>query len=155
MQAYRYNWPAIVIIDLQTQYIIPVLYDKVIIIKKTLNWLQLDFRLQISDFEFWQTLDFGFGLRQLTDFRLWFQARILDFGHTLDFRLWFLDSRFWTDIRRPSSLLKTLKYCGEPPWPRGSVLGLRPPGLEFRILCLEGSVISIISPSSGGSPGPV
>ena len=45
--------------------------------------------------------------------------------------------------------------CGEPPWPRGSVLGLRPPGLEFRILCLEDSVISIISPSSGGSPGPV
>ena len=38
---------------------------------------------------------------------------------------------------------------------RGSVLGLRPPGLEFRILCLEDSVISIISPSSGGSPGPV
>ena len=36
-----------------------------------------------------------------------------------------------------------------------SVLGLRPPGLEFRILCLEDSVISIISPSSGGSPGPV
>ena len=35
------------------------------------------------------------------------------------------------------------------------LLGLRPPGLEFRILCLEDSVISIISPSSGGSPGPV
>ena len=34
-------------------------------------------------------------------------------------------------------------------------LGLRPPGLEFRILCLEDSVISFISPSSGGSPGPV
>ena len=47
------------------------------------------------------------------------------------------------------------QYCGEPPWPRGSVLGLRPPGLGFRILCLEDSVISIISPSSGGSPGPV
>ena len=47
------------------------------------------------------------------------------------------------------------QYCGEPPWPRGSVLGLRPPGLELRILCLEDSVISIISPSSGGSPGPV
>ena len=47
------------------------------------------------------------------------------------------------------------QYCGEPPWPRGSVLGLRPPGFEFRILCLEDSVISIISPSSGGSPGPV
>ena len=47
------------------------------------------------------------------------------------------------------------QYCGEPPWPRGSVLGFRPPGLEFRILCLEDSVISIISPSSEGSPGPV
>ena len=47
------------------------------------------------------------------------------------------------------------QYCEEPPWPRCSVLGLRPPGLEFRILCLEDSVISIISPSSGGSPGPV
>ena len=46
-------------------------------------------------------------------------------------------------------------WSGEPPWPRGSVLGLRPPGLEFRILCLEDSVISIISPASGGSPGPV
>ena len=29
------------------------------------------------------------------------------------------------------------QYCGEPQGPRGSVLGLRPPGLEFRILCLE------------------
>ena len=37
----------------------------------------------------------------------------------------------------------------------GSVLGLRPPVLKFRIMCLEDSVISIISPSSGGSPGPV
>ena len=27
------------------------------------------------------------------------------------------------------------QYCGDPPWPRDSVLGLRPPGLEFRILC--------------------
>ena len=48
-----------------------------------------------------------------------------------------------------------IQYCREPPWPRGSVLGLRPPGLEFRILCLEGSVTSFISPSSGGSPEPV
>ena len=47
------------------------------------------------------------------------------------------------------------QYCGEPPWPRGSVLGLRPSGLEFWILCLEDSVISFISPSLGGSPGPV
>ena len=40
---------------------------------------------------------------------------------------------------------------------RGSVPGLG--SLKetemFRILCLEDSVISIISPSSGGSPGPV
>ena len=36
--------------------------------------------------------------------------------------------------------------------PRGSVLGLRSPGLEFSILSLEGSVIS---PSSVDSPGPV
>ena len=43
------------------------------------------------------------------------------------------------------------QYCGEPPWPRRSVFGLRPPGHAFRILCLEDSVISIISPSSGGS----
>ena len=36
-----------------------------------------------------------------------------------------------------------------------ALLDLRPPGLEFRILCLEDSIISIISPSSGASPGPV
>ena len=47
------------------------------------------------------------------------------------------------------------QFCGKPPWPRGSVLSLRPPGLEFWIMCLEDSVISIISPSSGGSPDPV
>ena len=47
------------------------------------------------------------------------------------------------------------QYCEEPQWPRGSVLGLRPPGLEFRVLCLEDSVISIISPSSGCFPVPV
>ena len=54
----------------------------------------------------------------------------------------------------PRSLAK-IQYCGEHTWPRGSVLGLRPPRLEFRILRLEDSVISIISPPSGGSPGPV
>ena len=54
----------------------------------------------------------------------------------------------------PRSLVM-IQYCLEPPWPRGGVLGLRPPGLEFRILCLEGSVIPFISPSSGGSPGPL
>ena len=46
-------------------------------------------------------------------------------------------------------------YCVEPLWPRGGVLGFRPQGFEFRILCLEDRVSSIISPSSGGSPGPV
>ena len=53
----------------------------------------------------------------------------------------------------PCSLVK-IPYCGTPLWPRDSVLGLRPPGIEFRIPCLEGSVISFISPSSGGSHGP-
>ena len=48
-----------------------------------------------------------------------------------------------------------IQYCGVPPWPTGSVLGLRPPGLEFQVLCLEGSVISFISPSLGGFPVPV
>ena len=33
-----------------------------------------------------------------------------------------------------------------------SMLDLRSPGSELQILCLEGSVIS---PSSGGSPGPI
>ena len=33
------------------------------------------------------------------------------------------------------------------------MLGLRPPGFEFWILCPEGSVISLISPSSGGYHG--
>ena len=35
------------------------------------------------------------------------------------------------------------------------MLDLISPGIEFRILCLEDSVISFISPSLGGSPGPV
>ena len=49
-----------------------------------------------------------------------------------------------------ASSLSTRKtqYSGEPLWPRGSVLGLKHPGFEFRILCLDGNVIS---PSSGGS----
>ena len=42
----------------------------------------------------------------------------------------------------------------KPPWPRGSVLGLRPPGLRFIILCLENSVIWVILPPSGDYPGP-
>ena len=49
-----------------------------------------------------------------------------------------------------------IHYFREPPWPNGSVLGLRPQRLEYRIRCLEGSVISFISPSSvaPGSPPP-
>ena len=52
----------------------------------------------------------------------------------------------------PCSLAKN-KNCGEPPWPRGSVLGQ--PWLKFRIMCLAGSVTLFISPSSGFTPGPV
>ena len=37
------------------------------------------------------------------------------------------------------------------PAPWGSVLGLKPPGLEFWILCPESSVITFILPSSGRS----
>ena len=55
-----------------------------------------------------------------------------------------------TNVSSPSTC-KT-QYCGEPPRPRGSVLGLRPPRLEFRILCL---VDGVISPSSGGYPDPI
>ena len=54
------------------------------------------------------------------------------------------------DVSSPST--RETQYRRKPPGPRGSVLGLRPPGFEFRILCLEGSVIS---PSSRGSPGPI
>ena len=45
----------------------------------------------------------------------------------------------------PCSFVK-IQYSGEPQWPRGSVLGLRPPGLKFRIMCLEGSVNLIHHP---------
>ena len=37
----------------------------------------------------------------------------------------------------PRSLVKN-QYCEEPPWPWSSELGLRPPGFEFRIMCLDG-----------------
>ena len=57
------------------------------------------------------------------------------------------------NVSSPST--RKTQYCGEPPWPTGSVLGYRPPGFEFRILYLEGKVISPTSPSSGGSPGPI
>ena len=48
----------------------------------------------------------------------------------------------------PTCSLVKIQYCGDPPWQRSSELGLRPPGLEFRILCLEDSDISFISPCS-------
>ena len=32
-------------------------------------------------------------------------------------------------------------FCGESPWPRGSVLNLRSPGIKFGILCPEGGVM--------------
>ena len=39
-------------------------------------------------------------------------------------------------------------------WSRSSEHGLKPPGFEFHFLCLEGNVISFISPFSRGSPDP-
>ena len=50
--------------------------------------------------------------------------------------------------KNPSRSLVKIKYWGEPPCLRGSVLGLIPPGLDFRIMCLEVSVILFVSPSS-------
>ena len=128
MKAYRYNWPAIVIINLQTQYIVLVLYDKVIIIAKNFELtsdrlLTSDFQLQILGVRFWTSVS-DLDNIQLTDFSLWFQTRILDilwtsdFGHrpnsdsfrptnfrfvrlrTSDYRLWTLDISFQTS------------YCG-------------------------------------------
>ena len=60
---------------------------------------------------------------------------------TLEFRVCF-----------PLTFTRETQYCGEP---RGNVLGLTPPGFQFQILYLEGSVISLISPSSRGSPDPI
>ena len=45
----------------------------------------------------------------------------------------------------PSSLVN-IQYCEGLPWPKCRVLGLRPLGLEFRIMCLEGGVISVTIP---------
>ena len=74
---------------------------------------------------------------------------------TLKFEVRFPVSAVWKKQKCFSPSTRKTQYCGEAPCPRGSVLGLRPPGLEFRILCLEGNVISLITPSSGGSPDPV
>ena len=41
-----------------------------------------------------------------------------------------------------SCSLAKIQYCGEPPRPRGSVLNLRPPGLEFRVICVWRAVSS-------------
>ena len=51
--------------------------------------------------------------------------------------------------------LVMIQYYGEPPRPRGSVLVLKLPGLEYWILFQVGSIISFISSPSGGPPGPV
>ena len=50
--------------------------------------------------------------------------------------------------RFPVTSLRLTEYCGKPPWPRGSVLGHKSPGYEFRILCLGGggAVSSYSSP---------
>ena len=53
------------------------------------------------------------------------------------------------------TLIYVLLVGGESPWLRGSVLGLSHPGFEFRILCLEVSVFTLISPFSVGSPSPI
>ena len=47
---------------------------------------------------------------------------------TPEFGVWFPVSAVWKNISSPSTC-KTY-YCGEPPWPRGSVLGLRLPTLN-------------------------
>ena len=58
-------------------------------------------------------------------------------------------------INVSSPLTRKIQYCREPLRPRGSVLGLRPPGIEFGNLCLQRSAISFISPSSGGPVYPI
>ena len=71
---------------------------------QTLNGLQTDFQLQISDFQL-QTSNFGrYNWTSVSDLDEdnWLQNRILDFGHNFACRLWFLDFRFWTDIHSTS-----------------------------------------------------
>ena len=64
---------------------------------------------------------------------------------TLEFRVRFTVSAVWQKQNVYSPSTCETQYCGEPPWPRGSVLGLRPPGLEFRIMCLRWSKARFIS----------
>ena len=54
----------------------------------------------------------------------------------------------WASITKLSHMIQMIQYRWKPPWSRGSMLGLTPPGLKFRILCLEREcIISFISPS--------
>ena len=64
-------------------------------------------------------------------------------------------SRFKEAKRFLPRCLVKIPYCGEPPGPRDTVLCFKTSGLEFRIMCLEGSVISFILLSSRSYPGPV
>ena len=68
---------------------------------------------------------------------------------TLEFGVRFPISAVWKKQKYFSPSKCKAQYCGEPSD------RLRPPGLKFRILCLEDSVISFISPSSGDSLDPV
>ena len=49
---------------------------------------------------------------------------------TLEFAVRFPDSAIW-DKTVSSPFIRKTQYRGEPPWPWGSVLGLRPLGLNF------------------------
>ena len=53
-----------------------------------------------------------------------------------------LSRRFERNKNVPSPSTRKTQYRGEPPRTRSSVLGLRPTGIEFRILCLEGGAVS-------------
>ena len=78
-------------------------------------------------------------------------------SNSRDRQLWLADCRRFAsdEIYFLSFLVSSVLDIVESLRPSGIVLGLRPPGPEFKILCLEGSVISFISPLSGGLPGPV
>ena len=60
------------------------------------------------------------------------QAKIKDLDPTLAFQFQRNNMFF------PRSLVK-IQYCGEPPWPRGSELGLEPLGFEY---CVRMAVLS-------------
>ena len=50
--------------------------------------------------------------------------------------------RFERNTNVPSQSTRNTQYCGPPPWPRHSMLGLRPPGFEFRRSCVWRAVSS-------------